>query len=331
MGSIDITRELSPSEKHEDIRLVQWSGNTSPFEEALSVTRKAGLFNINGGDSRYDSEYPSYASVSPIGLKVGDERQIYSSNSNENTYTNLWTDRFFGFVYLQTTVRNTEQPMRVQPFNIYYHMYSGEKQASLAALHSNLEYARKQELIPIFASDFAEIAEGFYAMRLVRAGENRWRIVNRGKLNTLRVDNAVLKTVDFQGSEGVIGQRYYQGNLYVSLDPEVAEPLISLVAKDTSKIYADAQHPYVIHSSWLIKGLIFVKKRLMFAAHGHGEGEFTLKVPMAGTFDVIITRNEEELSRYTVKSDEEGVLHFILKDYAGKMVDVAITQHGNSE
>ena len=138
-GSITRINELAPEGKK--VKLLQWSGDTSPFEKALAKTREAGATNINGGDSRFDNEYPSYSSVAPIGLKVGDERQIYSSNSNENTYTSLWTARFFGYRYLQTTVLNTESPMRVSPFNLYFHIFSGEKQASLNAVKENVEFA----------------------------------------------------------------------------------------------------------------------------------------------------------------------------------------------
>ena len=298
----------------------------APFEEALTVTREAGLLNINGGDSRYDSEYPSYASVSPIGAQVGQERQIYSSNSNENTYTNLWTDRFFGFIYLQTTVRNTEIPMRVQPFNIYYHMFSGEKQASLAALKANVEYAKGQNLNRIFASDFAEIADGFYAARLTSQGENRWRIDNRGKLNTVRVDNATLKTVDFERSAGVIGQRYYQGSLYVALDPDVSGPVLAIKKKNTEFLYEEAVEPYVIQASWLIKKLISVKKSLMFAANGYGDGKFSLRFPGAGShYEVVVSRENKELLRLAAIGNADGVLSFSLPVNAISPVHITIT------
>ena len=57
-GSIDIIKELVPEGK--EVKLIQWSGDTSPTEKTLNRVREAGLLNINGGDSRYDNEYPSY-------------------------------------------------------------------------------------------------------------------------------------------------------------------------------------------------------------------------------------------------------------------------------
>lgn len=324
-SSVESVRELAPKEKRDRIRLIQWSGDTSPFEAALKMTREAGLLNINGGDSRYDSEYPSYASVSPVGLQMGKERQIYSSNSNENTYTNLWTERFYGFKFLQNTVRNTESPTRVQPFNIYYHMYSGEKQASLAALLSNIEFAEKQNLSRIFASDFAEIAGGFYTTRIISEGEGAWRIENRGKLNTLRFDDATLKTVDFDRSQGVLGQKHFQGSLYVSLDPLAAAPRVVIRKKDITERYALARQPYLIHSSWLIKDLLYIKKSLRFTAQGYGEGEIALKFPQAGAYDVVVKRDNDTVERRTVASDDEGVVNFTLAKSAAMPLNVAIS------
>lgn len=324
-GAVDVVRELSPREKRDRIRLLQWSGDTSPYPEAIAAAGKAGLLNINGGDSRYDSEYPSYASVSPIGADVGGQRQIYSSNSNENTYTNLWTDRFFGFIYLQTTVKNTEMPLRVQPFNIYYHMFSGEKQASLAALKSNMRFAQRQDLMRLFASDFAEIAQGYYSTRIVAEGQGIWRIADRGKLNTVRLDNATLTTVDFDRSLGVLGQRYYQGSLYVSLDPDAPEPKVAIKKKKTDFLYESAIKPYVIYASWLTNKLIYVKKSLMFAAKGFGEGKFSLRFPEpGGSYEVIIKRDNKELLRQRVESNANGLIDFTLPALALEPVEVTI-------
>ena len=94
-GSIRFLETLTPREKK--VRVVQWSGNTQPFSAVLKATRAAGVRNLNGGDTRLDPEYPSYVWVSPVGREVDGQIQIYSSNSNENTYTGQWKDRFFGF------------------------------------------------------------------------------------------------------------------------------------------------------------------------------------------------------------------------------------------
>ncbi|MGB1539401.1 MAG: hypothetical protein ACPG80_00425 [Rickettsiales bacterium] len=111
-----IIEALTPEGKK--VELLQWSGNTSPYEGFIRKVREAGMLNINGGESRFDNEYPSYSSLYPIGIRVGKELQIYSTASNENTYTNLWSERFFGYRYLIETVRHTEDPIRSMSISI---------------------------------------------------------------------------------------------------------------------------------------------------------------------------------------------------------------------
>lgn len=313
-GSIAAVNALSPPSKK--ARLVQWSGDTSPFEAALAKTREAGFLNINGGDSRFDNEYPSYSSVAPIGLKVGNERQIYSSNSNENTYTNLWTGRFFGFRYLQSTVLNTEKPMRVRPFNIYFHMYSGQKQASLSALRENLDFARTQDIIPITASDFASIANGFYSTRIIPLAENRWRIENRGTLQTFRFDNALGESVDFAASQGVIGQNYFENSLYILLDPAFRTPVIQLKNNKNNDVLPVESIPYVVSSSWPINTLHNNESLLTIQASGFGQGKMSWVMPKSGDYLIKAVKPSDgktPLFEKRVTTTKDGVLNYSIE------------------
>lgn len=321
-GSVDYINQLVPGK---DVKLMQWSGNTTPFEAALRETRKLGIPNINGGDSRLDSEYPSYTSVSAIGVQVGDEWQIYSSNSNENTYTNLWTDRFFGFKFLRDTVENTESPLRVDPFNIYFHTYSGQKLPSLLVLKYNLDYARELELSRIFASEFANIATSFYDVEFIPIGVERWRVVNRNALQTIRFDNAMFKAVDFSRSVGVMGQNYHQGSLYVALDPEVDDPVMALKKFDKIAQYPKEDVPYIVQSNWQIKGLHRSKKSLIFSAKGLGELRLVAKMPHSGDYTVSVN-NKEKLIDRSVHSTEDGLTRVNLLPGVQDWVIVEIRQ-----
>lgn len=308
VDSIKTVARLSPPDK--EAVLIQWSGDTSPFEEALEITRKAGLLNINGGDSRFDREYPSYAWVAPIGLQINNERQIYSSNSNENTYTNLWTGRFFGFRYLQSTVANTESPLRISPFNMYFHMYSAEKKASLNALKDNLEYARSLPVIPIETSQYAKIANGFYATQIVPVGALSWKVVNRGTLGTVRLDAAEDYAVDLQKSPGILGFNYHANSLYIALDPAVQIPVITLYSNPNNQ--DPPRTPYLVESRWQINHLQKGENSLTFAATGYGNSEMVWKLAPREKYKVSVSRNSEMLYENTFVADENGVLklHF---------------------
>ncbi|HIJ84961.1 MAG TPA: hypothetical protein HPQ00_12270, partial [Magnetococcales bacterium] len=228
------------------VKLLQWSGNTLPFEKAVRMARLSGMENLNGGDSRFDSKFPSVAWVAPLGRTVGEEWQSYASASNENTYTSLWTEHFFGFQHLVHTIKNTESPRRLIPFNIYYHLYSGEKLASLNALKHNLDYARSQSLAPVAASFYSSIAAGTVRTKLFNISSGAVEIRDRGNLQTVRFDRATLKQVDFTRSMGIIGQRHYHGSLYVALDQNVTAPRIMIVPYTTPAKPPPSSQPYLV-------------------------------------------------------------------------------------
>ena len=276
-GSIAALGPLLPPGKR--VELVQWSGDTLPFREAVLAVRRTGLRAINGGDTRFDRDFPSYAWVAPVGRPVGQHWQVYLSNSNENTYTDLWTDRFFGFTFLMRTIRNTEVPLRVKPFNVYYHMYSGEKLAALNAVRRNLEYARTQPLAPVAASRYAAIADGFYSARVEQLGPRRWRVTNRGALGTLRFDRASRLAVDLDRSTGVTGARHQQGSLYVSLDEDAVAPEVVLRDLRPDEQMPRAARPFLVHARWRVWRVRDSDLGLQFRAQGFGPGEFLWQMP----------------------------------------------------
>ncbi|MFD1627030.1 polysaccharide deacetylase family protein [Azospirillum griseum] len=305
-GALTYLTRLAPPGKV--ATLVQWSGDTSPFETALATVRRAGGRNMNGGDARLDADYPSITTVPAIGLPVGAERQIYSAGSNENTYTDLWTNRFYGFQNLIHTVRNTDSPIRLKPFNIYYHMYSGQKTASVNALRRNLEAARAAEVAPVAASTYTRIAEGFYSTRFEPLGDRRWRVWDRGALNTLRFDRASVTAVDFTRSTGVLGQRHHQGSLYVALDPAVAQPVLALMEVERGDVPPAAPRPYLIEGRWAFWGLSVEGEGFAVAASGYGDGAMTWRLPQPGRYTLSAERAGRILWTGEAETDAENRL-----------------------
>lgn len=267
-GSVDYIKSLLPKDK--SLRLLQWSGDCEPFEKALQQTKQFNLLNMNGGDSRFDEEYPSYSSVAPVGREIGSQQQIYAVNSNENTYTNNWSERFFGYKYLKTTFQNTEHPIRIKPMNVYYHMYSGENDAALKALLSNLDYVEKQDIIPIEASAYAELAEGFYKTKIVALGDLTWAIQNRGKLQTIRFDHASDLWINFKESKGVIGAKHYQQSLYVALDLKESDVIIACQRGNLYVAPPKSERPYLLSSNWRIWDVSVKDREITFWTNGYG-------------------------------------------------------------
>jgi hypothetical protein len=323
-GSIDALNTLLPNGKR--IEVLAWSGDCYPWEEAVHLTRVAKLQNINGGDTRFDPDYPAYASVAPIGRQVGKERQIYVSTSNENTYTDLWTENFHAFRYLRKTIDNSETPLRLKPFTIYYHMYSGEREASLSSLLSNLDYARTQDVIPLKVSEFTHIAEGFYGTRFVSLGRAMWRVEDRGSLQTIRFDRGSLQAVDFSKSQGVVGQRRFQGSLYVALDPSEKSPVIAL--KDDDRYYAQPEEKdfYVVESRWQISALTTSSDKAVFTAQGYGNGDMVWQVGTPGHYKVNVNGKLSD-----ARAGDDRMLKLSLKESAVAPVGVTITKVNDAQ
>lgn len=323
VGSVAALTPLLPAGKR--VSVIQWSGDTSPYVSALDLASRHGLRNINGGDPRMDGFLRSYGQLSPLGLRVSRYWQVYSSGSNENVYTDGWRDRFFAFRGLVETLQNTETPIRIKPLNIYYHIYSADRQAGLSAVRHNLDFARGQEIAPIKASDFAAVVDGFYSARIFALRERRWRVEQRDGLQTIRFDHAATKMADLERSQGVIGQRHHQGSLYVLLDPTVDPATIALADHHYPHRHPDAKVPYLVSARWVVSQVEHGSSSWRFRSQGFGRGEFTWKTPSElGWFEVTAIASGAH-QRILIQADHEGVLThaFDLPGGAGVSVEIS--------
>ncbi|HKW93687.1 MAG TPA: hypothetical protein VJX92_17485, partial [Methylomirabilota bacterium] len=253
-----IQDQLLPKGKR--VQLFQWSGSTRVTEEALAILERLGLPNINGGDTVLDREWPSYTRVAPLMRQVGRHWQTYTSASNENLYTHLWTGPFYGFRHVTDTFENTERPRRVAPVNVYHHYYSGERVASLAALHRVYEWVGAQALAPLFTSEYLAIVAGFRAARIARTADG-WRVWDHGALRTVRFDDT-RASVDLTRSRGVLGFAHHQGSLYVHLAS--SEPALIVLGD------RPPAEPYLAQASHRVTGWTRAGGRLAFRLSGIG-------------------------------------------------------------
>ncbi len=322
-GSAEKIEAVLPAGKK--VRLLQWPGDTSPFPKAVRETRDAGLMNMNGGDPRFDPEYPSILFVSSLAYTGNGIVQPYAQASNENTYTNLWTERFYGLRFLDRTLANTDRPRRLKPFNLYYHNYSGEHPESLDAVVSILDLASRSEIAPIEASRYAAIVDGFHRLTIsvVEAatpgdpdGTARgpaWRIAGRGALNTIRFDEAAFQAVDFDRSRGVLGQRHYQGSLYVALDPVAEEPVIALAPVDRTDLPPGAGRPYLISARWPPRDLkVDGDGGFTAQLRGYGAGEQLWWVPPGRRYALRAMAGDRVAWSGTAQADPAGRLAFTI-------------------
>ena len=258
-GSIRYIEErLLPPGKR--VRLFQWSGSTRVSEDAIAILARLGVPNINGGDTMRDRDWPSYTRVAPLMRQVGRQWQTYTSASNENLYTNLWTGPFYGYRHVVETFENTEKPRRVAPVNLYYHFYSAERVAALVSLRYVHEWVGRQPLARLFTSEYLAIVEGFRTARIARVAAG-WRVWEHGALRTVRFDDT-RATVDLARSQGLLGYVHHQGALYVHLaGPEPA--LIVLGDRPP-------QTPYLVQASHRVTGWSREASRVTLSLSGVG-------------------------------------------------------------
>ena len=196
--SVDLEKEISGSiqyinerltPKNKKTVLILWSGDAVPGPKALAIARKAGVLNVNGGNTSVKADNPTLTNVSPIGRPEGDLLyQIYAPIINENVYTNLWHGPYYGFKRLIETFEITEKPYRLKPYSIYFHFYSGELPAGLDALKYNIDYVLARPNTPVHLSQYAKIAKDFYFSALAKNSNNEW-LFSSQSIRTLRIPN----------------------------------------------------------------------------------------------------------------------------------------------
>lgn len=281
------------------VRLILWSGATNPIEPAIARSDELGLFNINGGDGRFDSMRNSYSSLAPLTTQVGQRTQFYTSNANDNIYGNDWTGPYYGLRNVVETWQKTESPRRVGAMNAYFHIFTGEKYASVRALETVYDYALSQPIAPMYTTEYLQLVQGFLYTELARANQDTWTASNYGALRTLRFDSEQ-RFPDFDRSENVIGYGQYQGSLYVFLG-EGATARIALSA-------ARPTRPFIARASHRVLDAKLEPQAIALALEGVGRKTVSVgNLPPNTDYDVVVAGGAQE-QRGRLRTDGQGVL-----------------------
>jgi len=235
-GSINyIDKHLAPAGKKTQVML--WSG--LPNEEALSWSYRLNISNMNGGNTIIRKGLDSLTHVSASGIVRGKYFQPYAPIQNEKAYTNEWTGPFYGFQRVIETFQMTDSPRRLKPIDIYYHFYSGDRLASVRALHNVYDWALKQQTLPLWISEYTPRVLAFRSAVFEKLS-NGWRIHGASNLRTLRMPNDS-SPPDIIDSKGIVGYRKLPQGLYLSLDGN------ETIKLSTTK--PQVQVPYLLHAN----------------------------------------------------------------------------------
>jgi len=215
-GSIDyINRELAPENKQ--VKAIFWSGDAIPPRIGLKKAAAAGVLNINAGNTTITRSNNTWTQIGPYGVAKGDgddEFQVYAAVMNENLYTNDWTGPFYGFRRALETFELTNHPLRIKPVNIYYHSYSASKPSSLKALHSLFEQTLKQDVLPIYTTEYIQRVLDWRHVVVAREGD-RWIVRSGEHMRQLRWPGQGVP--DLSTASGITGYVPGPGGLYVHM------------------------------------------------------------------------------------------------------------------
>ncbi|SDH15249.1 hypothetical protein SAMN05216466_107285 [Paraburkholderia phenazinium] len=217
-GSIDyINSRLAPPGKKTVV--LQWSGDCQPPGIVVRKVYEAGVYNFNGGDTVITKSAPSWTHIAPIGVDKGPGAyQVYAPNQDENVYTNDWQGPFYGFTRVLETFDMTERPRRFKPIDIYYHMYSGTKVASLRALDQIYSTVLTQPVLPVHVTDYIRKVLDWRSFAVAREVGSRagWVVRGNGEVRELHWPGTNAPLLD--GASGVTGYAAGPDGTYIHID-----------------------------------------------------------------------------------------------------------------
>jgi hypothetical protein len=254
-------------------RVMLWSGNALPPEEAIARADALGLTNLNGDNAEEPGPVQTLAGVPSFARPVGDRLQFYAPAQNENVYTNLWHGPFYGFRRVIDYFRYTDLPRRLKPIGIYYHFYSGTKAASVSALHDVYAWALAQETFPLWVSELVERVKGFERALVARRLDGTWLLRDFGALRTVRLP-AALGWPDLARSPDVAGVRELPQGRYVALVP-TKQPVRALATTDAPPDSGEAA-PYLESANAAVVSERRAGPELWLALRGHMPVELTV-------------------------------------------------------
>lgn len=289
---------LMPPDKN--VTTLFWSGATNPDKQALALVWRTGMHNLNGGDPRYDDEYPSLAGLAPYSLPYPPYRQYLTSAQNDYFYTLFLTGDWGGQKKVLQHFARTDKPYRVYPMNLYYHFYSGIKNESMDALRYVYNYIRSIDAAPIFATQYLEIIEDYYNTHVGFDGQAYW-VENGGYLRTIRFNGKV--HVDMGRSEGVIGYSHNNNQTYVHLDGSKRRRIF--LADTPPKV------PYFIQATQFIDQLKYTGKQLNFVYRGFGKTLLKIGgLDPTTEYRLVLAAKGKKPITASVKTNQDGILEY---------------------
>lgn len=224
--AIKTVRALAPNKSA--VPLFLWSGDGKPMPDAREAVTEAGSSGFGGGVTALGPS-ASVSGLSPFYVSDGTPLQVYHALPGDLGNLGYPSKDVHALQGLGLLVAQTDRPLRLKPFQLAYSAGTANQFATRSVIERLKHMAVSSDTIPIFAARYVEIVEGFSTVRFTREGLRKWRITDRGGLQTVRFDAAQGLSLDLAESKGALGARRINTSLYVALDPGTVAPLVTLV------------------------------------------------------------------------------------------------------
>lgn len=269
-GSIDyINERLTTADK--PVKAIFWSGDALPDPATLKLAYDKGVVNINGALTVVKPSNPSITGMHPLLRPTEGGMQYYAPISNENVYTNLWHGPFYGFRDLIFTYQFTDHPRRLRGMHLYYHFYSGTKQASLNTMRTIYKYMQDAQPMSLWITDYIARLKGLHEASLAQRSDGSWQIKGLNQLRTVRIDPE-MGWPNLLKSQAVAGVRDLPQGRYIALSSDQA--VLHLQAqRDTAPSLEQANIPVLdwrYHSANEIEFAFAGEFPLNFSVHYQG-------------------------------------------------------------
>nr|WP_223217484.1 sugar ABC transporter [Paraburkholderia phenoliruptrix] len=313
-GSIDyINTRLAPSGKK--TVLLQWSGDCRPPDFAIRKAYAAGVYNFNGGDTTITKSANSWTNIAPIGVDKGKGAyQVYAPNQDENVYTGNWQGPYYGFTRVLETFAMTDRPLRFKPIDIYYHMYSGTKVASLRALEQIFSTVLRQPVMPVYVSEYIRKVSdwrNFAVAKEVGPHAQNWLVRGNGEVRELHWPQAGKPSLD--SASGVTGYAVGPDGVYIHIDGGNARFAIG----GTSAV------PYIGEANGFVRNFRRTAQGMTFGFAGHYQPFVKLanaqQCKVSVDRQAVATRRDGEFLRFETPAQPGQELNY-------KSVEVACGQ-----
>jgi polysaccharide biosynthesis protein PelA len=283
-----------------------WVTGSRPFREAIETARESGARSIGGGGGIWVDPTPSLSGLFPFTAPVDGDLQIYDALSGDDIYTDYRANQAIEFYKLAQTLRNSDQPRRLKPFHLSYTAQSATDFGARSAIRHFLDMARSEAVIPVTADLYASIVDGFVTAKIVEIDAQRWRIEDRGDLNTMRFDGAADLHLDLDSSLGILGARRLGEALYIALDPAHPAPVLSL-APGGGAAAQPRDRPSLLESRLDVRELTQEGCVTAFRVDGFAAGDMVWSLQPDTLVEATLTQPDGQIAALPqMVSDQEG-------------------------